>query len=386
MDTRLWQASRRKNRTFHKAKQTKRPVDWNRYKRLKMQAPTDMVSAHKKYMEEIVSNDLKEDPTVFWSYVKSKQQKSTGVAPLKNKDGFIHSDSSLKVEILNDQFVSVYTMEEKSNILKKGTSYHPTMDSIRVHRNGVLKFLRDIKIHKATGPDEVPAFILKSAASQLAPILMRQYQYSLDSREVPTNWKNAHIVPVFKKVEKHLPFNYSPVSLTSIVCKVLEHILHSSVMNHFDRHKILTDNQHGFRARYHVYPNSSQPYTMSSKGQVDVILLDFAKAFDKVPHQRLLHKLDYYGVRNSTLCWIESYLHHRKQSVLLDGTKSSEANVLSGVPQGTILGPLLFLAFINDQPDVTKHSDARLFADDCLLYLHISSIQDSALLQQDLSA
>ena len=119
---------------------------------------------------------------------------------------------------------------------------------------------------------------------------------------------------------------------------------------------------------------------------MDVILLDFAKAFDKVPHQRLLHKLDYYGVRNSTLCWIESFLHNRKQLVLLDGTKSSEADILSGVPQSTVLGPLLLLAFINDLPDVTKHSDARLFADDCLLYRHISSIQDSALLQQDLSA
>ena len=125
---------------------------------------------------------------------------------------------------------------------------------------------------------------------------------------------------------------------------------------------------------------------MSSKGQVDVILLDFAKAFDKVPYQRLLHKLDHYGVRNSTLRWIESYLSHRKQSVLLDGTRSTEADVLSGVPQGTVLGPLLFLAFINDLPEMTKHSDARLFADDCLLYRHISSQQDSALLQQYLTA
>ena len=99
--------------------------------------------------------------------------------------------------------------------------------------------------------------------------------------------------------------------------------------------------------------------------ETDVILLDFAKAF--VPHHRLLHKLNYYGVRESTLCWIESFLSQRKQSVLLDGTQSTEADVLSRVPQGTVLGPLLFLAFINDLPESTNHSDAGLFADDCLL-------------------
>ena len=348
-------------------------------------------TAHKKYMEEVVSNDLQDNPKVFWSYIKSKRQESTGVAPLKNRDGFIHSDSSSKVEILNEQFVSAYTREDKSNIPRKGPSQHPTMDSIRVYYKGVLKLLRDLKTHKATGPDELPAFILKTAANQLAPILTRLYQFSLDSGEAPTDWRNAHIVPVFKKGEKHLPSNYRPVSLTSIVCKVLEHIVHSSVMDHFDRHKILTDNQHGFRAKRSceaqlITTIQKIASSMSSKGQVDVILLDFAKAFDKVPYQRLLHKLDYYGMRNSTLRWIESFLSHRKQSVLLDGTRSTEADVLSGVLQGTVLGPLLFLAFINDLPEMTKHSDARLFADDCLLYRHISSMQDSALLQQHLTA
>ena len=141
VDTWLRRASKRKNRAFHKAKQTKSPVNWNRYKRLKMQAQKDMRSAHKKYMEEIVSNDLKENPKVFWSYIKRKRQEFTGVASLKNKDGFIHSDSSSKVEILNDQFVSAYTREDKSNIQKKGISDHPTIDSIQVHRNGVLKLL-----------------------------------------------------------------------------------------------------------------------------------------------------------------------------------------------------------------------------------------------------
>ena len=168
------------------------------------------------YMEEIVSNDLKENLKVFWSYVKSKRQESTGVSPLKNKNGFIHSDmhSSSKVEILNDQFVSAYHRSqskkqgkdqesiqssttpdsgyqwESDNVTihpKKGTSDHPTMDSILLHRNGVLKLLRDPKIHIATCPGEFPAFILKSAAKHQS---RRDYNY---------------IVPAFKKGEKHLP-------------------------------------------------------------------------------------------------------------------------------------------------------------------------------------
>ena len=165
----------------------------------------------------------------------------------------------------------------------------------------------------------------KTTADQIAPILTRLYQFSLDLGKVLTYWKNAHIVPIYI----HLPSNYHPVSLPSAVYKVLEHVVHSSVLDHFDRHRIPTDNKHVFRARRSC---ETQLITtilkiarfISKRGQVDVILLDFTKAFDKVPHQRLLHKLDYYNVWNSTLHWIESFLSNRKQSVLLKGTRSSE--------------------------------------------------------------
>jgi hypothetical protein len=221
--------------------------------------------------------------------------------------------------------------------------------------------------------------------------LTQLYQYTLAEGEIPSDWRDAHIVPVFKKGEKHLPSNYRPISLTSIVCKVLEHIIHSNIMSHFDQYNILTDKQHGFRRKRScetqlVTTIQKIAQNLTSKGQVDVILLDFAKAFDKVPHRRLLHKLKFYGVDGTTLAWISSFLSSRKQLVLLDGVKSSEKEVLSGVPQVTVLGPLLFLSFINDLPDVTTSSDARLFADDCLLYRHVNSQNDSDLLQKDLSA
>ena len=197
-------------------------------------------------------------------------------------------------------------------------------------------------------------------------------------------------MPIFKKGDKHQPANYRPVSLTSITCKLLEHIMHSNTMQHFDNHNVLCDNQHGFTKRRsyetQLISTIQELSSFIAKGkQVDVILLDFAKAFDKVPHGRLIHKLDYYGVRGTTLKWIRSFLGDRQQEVVLDGATSDTAQVTSGVPQGTVLGPLLFWVFINDLPESIKSSQCELFADDSLLYKVIENQADSDLLQLDLT-
>jgi hypothetical protein len=162
------------------------------------------------------------------------------------------------------------------------------MKDIVINTKGVFKLLKDLNPLKATGPDCIPSFILKSAADKLAPILAQLYQYSLAEGEIPSDWRDAHIVPVFKKGEKHLPSNYRPISLTSIVCKVLEHIIYSNITSHFDRlfrYNILTDKQHGFRSKRScetqlVTTIQKIAQNLTSKGQVDVILLDFAKAFE----------------------------------------------------------------------------------------------------------
>ena len=249
--------------------------------------------------------------------------------------------------------------------------------------------LKNINSNKATGPDGIHARFLHEYAEYIAPVLTKVFQISIDTGSIPDDWRAASIVPIFKKGDKHQASNYRPVSLTSISCKLLEHIIHSQIMDHFDMYSILTDKQHGFRSKRSCETQlavtiDSIARTIADGGQVDIVLLDFSKAFDKVPHERLLHKLQYYGVRGETLRWIRDFLTNRTQQVLLDGYTSSTAEVLSGVPQGTVLGPLLFLTFINDLPEVTN-SEARLFADDCLLYRPIYNKSDTELLQKDLA-
>ena len=161
-------------------------------------------------------------------------------------------------------------------------------------------------------------------------------------------------------------------------------------MGHFDNNSILVDVQHGFRKGRFCDTQLSAivddlAKILDNKGQADLIIMDMSKAFDSVPHRRLLGKLHNLGIRSNTLKWIESFLTNRHQQVVLEGTSSNRAKVSSGVPQGTVLGPLLFLAYINDLPSKV-HSKIRLFADDCILYSKICTTEDSNRLQKDLDS
>ena len=183
--------------------------------------------------------------------------------------------------------------------------------------------------------------------------------------------------------------NYRPVSLTCICCKVMEHIICSNLMSHLDRHNILTDFQFGFRKKRSCETQllitvDQLAKTLDDGKQTDCILLDFSKAFDKVSHSRLLLKLAHYGVQGQTLRWVEAFLRNRTQEVVVRGERSDTIPVTSGVPQGTVLGPALFLVYINDLPEWVG-STPRMFADDCLLYREVNSRQDALMLQEDLN-
>ena len=184
--------------------------------------------------------------------------------------------------------------------------------------------------------------------------------------------------------------NYRPVSFTCVCSKLLEHIICKHIWEHLQLHEIITDKQHGFRRRHScesqlIITCQDLFQLRDSNVQVDMAILDFSKAFDTIPHDRLLFKLDHYGIKGPILSWISALLKHRDQCVVVDGLHSDWVHVDSGVPQGTVLGPLLFLIHINDLPSRVT-SRVGLFAENCLIYRPIHSADDQLELQHDLDS
>ena len=323
----------------------------------------------------------------FWNYVKALRRDVFGVSPL-NSMGKVVAGAKDKAEMLNKQFCSVFTDEDLHSTPSLGSSTTPDMPSIQISSKGVDKLLSNLKVNKAAGPDNIPARILKECASSAAPILCKIYQKSISTGTLPTDWLNANVTPIFKKGSRSIPSNYRPVSLTCIACKQLEHILYSNIMSHLEKFSLLNDRQHGFR---HGRSCETQlaglvndlAKILDDRGRADMCIMDFSKAFDTVPHKRLLIKLDHLGIRGEIKSWIEGFITHRQQSVVIDGQTSSSSPVLSGVPQGTVLGPLLFLVYINDISECIT-SEIRLFADDLIVYKKINSSEDCLILQEDI--
>ncbi|MCG8078128.1 MAG: reverse transcriptase family protein, partial [Candidatus Thiodiazotropha taylori] len=378
-------SSRRKKRAFRRAKATGSDADIDRYKQACKDTRYECRKAYNTYIGDMVTTDR--NPKKLYSLVKGKRCDSSGVSPLKS-GGLTHSDPATKATILNSQFSSVFTQEDTTNIPSLGNSPYPAMHNFSIGIEGVRKLLADLDSHKSTGPDNIPTRFLKEYADDLAPALTLIFSASVSQGEVPKDWRDANVTPIFKKGDHSDPANYRPISLTSVCSKLIEHILHSQIMTHLDSHRILTDQQHGFRKRRSTESQLILTLHDLAKGldegeQIDAILLDFSKAFDKVPHERLASKLEHYGIRGNLLLWIKSFLAHRTQQVLVEGRSSDTAPVTSGVPQGSVIGPLLFLLYINDLP-LQATSTTRLFADDSLLYRKIRSTQDAQALQDDL--
>ena len=342
------------------------------------------------YINDILQLSLDDNnPKPFWRYVRSQRQDNVGVSALK-AGGRLFSDGLTKAELLSKQFSSVFTKEDKSNVDKLFGPYYPDINDLTINIEGVEKLLSGLNPSKASGPDEIPCRLLKELSHELAPVLTAIFSQSLNSGILPKVWSKAFITPVFKKGSRCEPENYRPVSLTCVSCKILEHIICKHIRLHLERHEILTPLNHGFRSKFSCETQLLLTLqdllgARDTKIQIDLAILDFSKAFDTVPHERLLGKMKFYGINGPILQWTAAFLENREQCVMVDGAKSKPTRVESGVPQGTVLGPLLFLLHINDLPGVVS-SQVRLFADDCLMYRPIRVRDDQVSFQQDLLA
>ena len=215
------------------------------------------------------------------------------------------------------------------------------------------------------------------------------YRTSLDRGEIPRDWKDAGVTPIFKKGKRYEAKNYRPVSLTSIPCKILESIIKEEIVLHLEKFSLLNDSQHGFLSGRSCLTNLLEfmediTEILDKGNSADVVYLDFAKAFDKVPQARLFKKLETHGISGNIGNWIKNWLSLRRQKVCVNGIYSEWDKVISGVPQGSVLGPLLFLIFINDI-DEGILSKLKKFADDTKLYREIINISDCNILQNDLN-
>ena len=388
----------RRDRAYKKAKRTGKTQHFDKYKRLRNITSKRLHTAHDKYVQEVMGG-LGETLTAIspadntgvkraWSYLKLLRTESAGIPTLLRNNRVCSTDST-KAEALRVQYESVFINERLDSLPPMSQSPFSDMPEIIFTVPGIEKLLMAVNPSKASGPDQIPARILRDAAAELAPAFTSLFQQSFNTGIIPSAWKDANVSAIYKKGLRSDPANYRPISLTSLTCKIMEHVVCCHMSRHLEANSIISPHQHGFLRRLSCETQLATVIhdwakVLNIHSQVDVVFLDFAKAFDSVPHERLLRKAHHYGFRGKLHAWLRCFLTDRRQRVVINGISSRWSPVKSGVPQGTVLGPTLFLLFINDMPD-TISSNIKLFADDCVIYRTISSVSDHLEMQRDLA-
>jgi len=247
----------------------------------------------------------------------------------------------------------------------------------------VEQFLQDLEVSKASGPDKISSRMLKMTATSIAPSITELFNLSIRTGKIPDQWKESMIVPIPKSNKLSDPGNYRPITLTCILCKLLEKHMYNIMYHHLVNNNQLSDSQWGFRSgRSTVCALLSVTHDWFAElecgREICAVFFDYRKAFDSVPHLPLLEKLENLHFNKPILEWVTDYLTGRFQNVVVNGESSRLAPVISGVPQGSVLGPLLFLIYINDLSEISLCQGAKitLYADDVLLYRTINSPDD----------
>ena len=344
--------------------------------------------AQKDYELKLAAN-IKKDSKSFFSYVNNKKKLGTKIGPLKDLNNNLVTDDLEMSNIINIYFSSVFT-NDSDNLpnLAPLLDDNESLSSINISEQLVLKKLKELKTNKSPGPDDLHPKLLFELSKIISKPLAKLYTLSLNSGLIPNDWKLAHVTPLFKKGSKSECKNYRPVSLTSILCKILESIIKDSINEHLIKYSLIKNSQHGFRTGKSCLSNLLDFYNivtawLDKSNCVDIVYLDFAKAFDKVSHLGLMIKLQSLGITGSTYKWIKMWLSDRKQCVVINGHCSEWKDVSSGVPQGSVLGPILFTIFINDIDNSVK-SKLSKFADDTKLGKVVNNESQAREFQSDL--
>ena len=339
--------------------------------------------------EDEAIKKIKQDSKEFFKYANRTKKAKSKIGPLQSGNKY-YSGPQEMARILSEQYKSVFSKPKENyssiNFQRKAIV---SISDIDLKKDMFVNAMKSMKARSASGPDGIPAYLYYKYAEELAVPIMIIWQHSLNTGQMPENITLAYITPILKSVDRSLPANYRPVSLTNHLTKIFERVVRKELVDHLESQELMNKTQHGFRAKHSTITQILNYFdsvlTMLEKGDsVDAIYLDFSKAFDKVDHYILLKKVESLGITGKLLEWIRAFLTNRKQQVRVGDCLSPMEWVRSGVPQGSVLGPLLFLIMLVDIDDNVKFSMLGSYADDTRLWRFIHGEGDQQLLQEDL--
>jgi len=312
---------------------------------------------------------FKTRPKNFYGYIRSLQTVKDAATVLQKPDSSLTTTDEETAEVLKNQYQKIFVTN-----ITGGIADGPSIENVSYGSSKVLHKLQRMRTDGSPGPDGLHPMVLVICAASVAEPLAIMFQESFQSAILPSDWKSANIVPIFKQGDKTDPNNYRPVSLTSVPCKIVESIIKDSITTFLEQNHIISYSQHGFTKGRSCLANlleSLEQWThaLDNRYCMDILYLDYRKAFDSVPRQCLIHKLSTLGCQGKLLLWVKSFLYNRKMRVGVRGSYSSWFDMLSGIFQGSVLGPILFLLYVNKLPSWIL-SSIKMFADDSKVWSH----------------